>query len=38
VLEAKPQVPQYSPAAAEKAEDDDFDKPAFLRRRRSLFD
>ncbi len=37
-LEAKPQVPQYSPTAAEKAEDDDFDKPAFLRRRRSLFD
>ncbi len=38
VVEQKPQVPQYSPAAAEKAEDDDYDKPAFLRRRRSLFD
>ncbi len=36
---SKAQVPQFSPAATEQAEPkEDYDTPAFLRRRRSLFD
>lgn len=38
--EEKASVPQFTPTAAaeEKKEDKDYDTPAFLRRRRSLFD
>ncbi|MCB2154173.1 cell division protein FtsZ [bacterium] len=36
--EPAPSVPQYSPVGEEKAQEDDYDTPAFLRRRRSLFD
>ena len=37
--EPAPSVPQYSPATAEEgSKEDDYDTPAFLRRRRSLFD
>ncbi len=34
----KASVPQFTPGAEEKKEEQDYDTPAFLRRRRSLFD
>ncbi len=34
----KASVPQFTPDAEEKKEEQDYDTPAFLRRRRSLFD
>lgn len=36
--EAMAQVPQYSPSEESHKEEEDYDTPAFLRRRRSLFD